>query len=753
MERKDKREDSIWRNKAFILFSVILAGLFLIMLVQTLLPCHTMHYDGEITFETGVPVRNVSAYEGISLKPGVYFFDLSYETDQDLKAYCRVCDGTVITGGLLNNYEHFYRQLGKTDFEVWLFEKTDALQVCVTSSGEGELKVKDLTIRETKQLWTMLMTILVSLWGTVFACMKYRQHDRAGKISKDTKQVLFGLALLLLVTSYPFLFGFNISGADFTYHLQRIEGVRDGLMSGQFPVRLEPRWLYDHGYANAVFYCNFFLFFPAVLRVLGFPVSFSYNMYGIAVNLATIWIAYYSFREIFRNQKIGLTCTALYSLSIFRIYKFVITSAVGEGTAYTFLPLVLLGFYRFFTEDPKEKKYGTAWMPLCFGLVGVIHSHVLTCEITALMILLLCILYWKRVFVRETFLGLCRAAVSAFLLTAWFLVPFLDYYLTQDMHIKHVSARTIQESGLELGHLFFHFWKTGSFTPVSGYGLYQSHPVGIGLVVLLPAVLFCILWFSGKLQDKKDLLLDFVKKSAMLGVLFSFMSTNLFPWDQVQSLHPILASLVSSLQFPNRFLGWATVCMVTVFGYCLYYFSQRKRWQYLGLVLFAVIGMATSGVRLLEYACHDENSYELYNPAAMGYGYISGAEYLIEGTDYDLLTFSAAQAGPDVCLEQYEKKMLGAVFTCQNQGIGAESVDLPLLLYKGYQAKDMQTGEKLTVCAGENQLVRVILPEGYAGTVKVGFVSPLSWRIAEVISFTAFAYVLWGIWRNRRKTG
>ena len=81
--------------------------------------------------------------------------------------------------------------------------------------------------------------------------------------------------VISLVASIPYLCEYNITGADLTYHLQRIEGVKDGILGGQFPVRLEPRWVYDHGYANAIFYCNTFLYFPALLRLLGFTVSAS----------------------------------------------------------------------------------------------------------------------------------------------------------------------------------------------------------------------------------------------------------------------------------------------------------------------------------------------------------------------------------------------------------------------------------------------------------------------------------------------
>ena len=35
-----------------------------------------------------------------------------------------------------------------------------------------------------------------------------------------------------------------IGGGDIVFHMMRIEGVKDGLVSGQFPVRIPPEWLF-----------------------------------------------------------------------------------------------------------------------------------------------------------------------------------------------------------------------------------------------------------------------------------------------------------------------------------------------------------------------------------------------------------------------------------------------------------------------------------------------------------------------------
>ena len=129
--------------------------------------------------------------------------------------------------------------------------------------------------------------------------------------------------------------------------------------------------------------------------MVGFTITAGYNIYCIGLNIATAWISYYCFSRMFGKRHIGIVCSGLYTLSIFRIYKLTITGATGEGSAVTFIPLVIYGLYRIFTEDPKEKRYKTAWIPVMLGYAGLMQTHVLTCEITAFVTSLFCLVFMR----------------------------------------------------------------------------------------------------------------------------------------------------------------------------------------------------------------------------------------------------------------------------------------------------------------------------------------------------------------------
>lgn len=720
-----------WKRKSTRIILAVSIFLILFCMVQILRPNREYFFEGDTLFQEGVPVEDYPVYEGIRLPPGVYLVELTYSSSTDMQNLCYVQDSTVFTQGLLTHGDQIYSGLSATSFQMWLFENAEDLRILIKYCGQGSLRTGDLFIYETNQLWGICLTTILFFTVLILGFNFFRLYDKAYPISGENKNVMFALSVLVLIASVPYLSGTTfISGADLTYHLHRIEGIRNGILAGQFPVRLESQWVHGHGYANGIFYCGTLLLFPALLRIIGFPVAFSYNCYCIALNIATVLIAYYSFSRIFRDKYIGVAGSALYTLSVFRIFKLLYASAVGEGSAVAFMPLVIYGFWRVFSEDTKSRAYRTSWVPLAIGYAGLIQTHVLSCEITAFLTVIVCIVFIKKIFCKATFRELAKGAMGALLLSLWFLVPFIDYYLREDLHIKHVWARTIQERGLYLTQLMFNWWRFG------------DNSAGVGFILMLGFLVYGILWFSGRLGDSNRPIWKLGRIAWLLGGVLMLMSLEVFPWDRIQKTFRLAASLVSSLQFPNRFLGWGCAFLVLLCCCCLsYYKEQKQKVFYFAGLLCVLVGITTSSIYLYDHMSRDHYQLTLYNPEGMGAGYISGAEYLVQGTKEETLLYRAPIVSEGVLVSEYEKGALRAEFTCDNTSGQEGYVDLPLLHYYGYRAYIGDGNEQLQVCKGDNNVVRVILPPDCNTRITVRFVSPWYWRIAEIISYLGAAWI------------
>ena len=99
----------------------------------------------------------------------------------------------------------------------------------------------------------------------------------------DLRGCLWLLAGVTLLSCVPMLMnGGGCQGADWRFHLSRIEGIAQGLRDGQFPVRIYSQAKDGYGYAPSLFYGELFLYFPAVLRLLGMSVQGAYRNSEIA---------------------------------------------------------------------------------------------------------------------------------------------------------------------------------------------------------------------------------------------------------------------------------------------------------------------------------------------------------------------------------------------------------------------------------------------------------------------------------------
>lgn len=712
--------------------------------------------DAGVTDPQAEPQGDLVVCHGISVPAGTYEVRLQYETDVDGVNQCTVSDTTIGFKHLFTNGETLYSGLQETNFMMWLLRDTEGMEIHVVHNG-GNLAVKGLTLVQNNALQRMWLALVLAVSLLVDAVWLWRAYDKKYGIPDVNKTVVFGLGLITLFASLPLMTDYIISSGDVGYHLMRIEGLKDGIVSGQFPVRIAPKWVQDYGYADAVFYGQTLLLPAALFRMIGFTVTTSYRLFIFCVNLATAWLAYYCFRRIFDHPYIGLLCSMLHTLSIYRLYKLYMRGSVGEALGLLFLPLIAYGFWRVFTEDHKSRAYRWCFIPLTIGFAGIIQTHMLTCELVGGFTVLLCILLWRKVFRRETFWVLAKTVICSVLIAAWFIIPFLDYMVTGDFMIQHAYERTIQDRGLYLAHLFSVYPSFGTNVFPAEQGMVNAMPVGIGFALMVCLILWCYLLVLGRkmLQSRGKLDKQYVTLGN-IGLGFSglamLMSLSVFPWNSIQFLHRITATLVSSLQFPERTLMIASLGGVLVAGVlaCWAFHQEHRGWRIAFCGVMAGLTILTSLLQL-DDVVHNTGFVKIYNAEGMGRGYIAGQEYLPYGTDASLLLYRAPIPGGNVEMESYEQGPLSVEVSCRNPGVEEGTLNLPLLYYKGYQAMDMNTGEKLAVYAGENNTVHVNVPAGYEGTIRTAFVSPWYWRLAEIVSLVfSLGLAVWYLCARKR---
>lgn len=732
----------IWKNK---LFCVIAAIEVLLMIVG---------FAG-----LGRPARTIELLPGeenISLEPGIYLVSVVYQASEDgneLKVY----DTSFETGTILFNDVSLYAGDNREDCQLWVLRRTDTVGINVEYQGSGELVVEELCVTTTNIANRIFLFCLLIISCLVNGLFLFRLYDKKIGIPPRRKLIWGILAAAFFCLSTPLFVNYNLWGHDWGFHLLRVEGLISGLQDGQFPVRIQGNWLRGYGYAVSVFYSDLFLLIPALLRTIGFTVNTTELIFIAIINGATLLIAYQCFRKCFHDDMAGAVSAVLYSLSSYRLHNVYIRYALGEMLAMVFLPMVFYGFYQLFTDDIHGKNYKKHWLVLALGLTGVLQSHVLTCEMLAFSIVLLCLVLLPKVFRRETFLQLCKAAVITVLLNLWYLIPFLDYFMTQKFNVGNSDTmiiNNVQSWGLYPAHALMLFYGKGGQGNVGATGMEQTGAYTIGAALMLGIIVWLYLEFTGKCKQMSSQFRGLGRMMFGFTCLFFVLVSRYFPWSILENMGGIVEKLVLSLQFPYRFLELACLTASILAGVivlCWKEISGREANR--GWVLLFLATAFFFCAYQTNHLLMDRGFARVYNKEGMGTTYISNGEYLPYQTDIEAMVCDLVIAGEGVTVDAYEKGQhtLQTAVTVTNAG-GESYVELPILYYRGYAAVDQTTGAFLPVEAGKNSVVRVLLPQGYHGSLHVYFKSPWYWRGGEILSvLTALSCVGSVFIRKRRE--
>ena len=119
--------------------------------------------------------------------------------------------------------------------------------------------------------------------------------------------ILFSIPLL--TNSIP---GFTV---DFTYLLTRIEGIKSGLASHDFPIYIYPYVNNGFGYASPLFYPDIFLLIPTFLYCLGIPIIISYKIFIFIISFVTSYLSLLLFEHVLNNKFLSIISCFLYCFS------------------------------------------------------------------------------------------------------------------------------------------------------------------------------------------------------------------------------------------------------------------------------------------------------------------------------------------------------------------------------------------------------------------------------------------------------
>lgn len=518
------------------------------------------------------------------------------------------------------------------------------------------------------------------------------------------KRMLF-LILIIVVASIPLLFDKILLGHDLIYHIGRIDGISKIIPTGQFPIHLDFTKANGWGYISPTMYPELFLYFPAFLNLCGVSLFNSYKVLILAINIAATGIAYYSFNKITNDKKIAMMATLFYVLSPYRLTDVYYRSALGETLALTFLPLFLLGLKNLFYDNKISIKH------LVIAACCIFQSHIVSTEMCLFIVVLVCLINIKKIFVKERFIACLKAIFLCIMLNLWYIIPFFDSLLTLPLKLSSkydVASRALNVVDLfRLGKVDYLFLS---------YGL---------VLLILSFVAFCFVF-----KEKNKM----IKHIFFIGVFFTITTTNLFPWSYLQSFpeNSIVYAIVSNVQFPWRLLGLSLLCLSVSVPYLLMN-NYKQKTGYIVIAMLVLLNAVMIDLDEISIRNVGEDLEEV------NFTYHFNDEFLFKDIDFwDLGHRSDEEA--NIILTNEELQVVEFNRNQDEIELVFEStsfnnyIELPLFAYKGWQIELDGVNHNSRTGVGTDYRIYVDLNGVESGKLFVYYKGRNLYRMGELLS-------------------
>lgn len=683
--------------------------------------------------------------EALEIAGGVYDVYVDYQTD--MSAYGEI----DVVGGYLSCLPEplQYSSVKASDNKI-IFGQTEShgrywikstfgeqsVQLQYTGTNSYNVLITDITLKENLlgRVWRVLSFIFIFLSADLLVFIFAGDYYN----TKQKQTALLVLVFAAGASLLSFSDTFYLLGDDLKFHLQRIVSIANELSYGQFPVRMQSDMLNGYGYGNSLFYPDLFLYIPAVLYNLTVPLSVCMQIYIILINLATAWISYWVFNKIFKSCKLGILGSGLYTLSAYRLYNIYTRCALGEFTAMAFYPLVILGIYNILKSEGKLRFKD--YLPLVIGMSCIIESHILSCYIVCIALVIYVLINVKQFFVKDKLIAIVKSAILTMLVNAAFLIPFLDSY-SMNILVKNTTY-DIQQDGLDLISLFSLFYgkRTGD-----GENIVRS----AGLVFLLGLIIYLLLFIKKDENKLKEYnAYKYCNKLVVLSIIFIVLSSKYFPYERLASLSSALSKITGIIQFSWRFLGLISIvlCVVFLCGISLLYKTDAGKYVNSIICIAVVLTVVSTYYYYHDGIIHDYSNEAVDVVNSRDFYYksdLDGMEMVVGQADYwlgdssDNLYITYLITNPEVSDENlyvtdWRKDGDMRYLTVSNTGDVAYVI-IPVLAYDNYEAYDDNYNFPMT--AYSDYRICIEIPAGYTGTITISYEKPFLWAIAEIISY------------------
>lgn len=508
------------------------------------------------------------------------------------------------------------------------------------------------------------------------------------------------ITIIGILVSLP-LIGLQIRGTDDGWlHLIRIIGIDNAIKNESFPFLIQPFFCNDWGYSMTAFYPSIVSYVPYFLSIfMGSFINGIKIFAAITVILSGITM-YQFLMEITEKKKLALIGAIVYMILPYRLENIYNRFAIGEFTAFVFIPLVFLGLYNLLNGNGKKHYY------IAIGATGLMLSHTISTIYTAVFCLIYILFNLKLFFKKDVLIKCLINVIFILLISAIFWVPMLEFKQSAEYAIFEPDA--LKTSGKYVANNTIELWQLLKD---------KNEENGVSFVIGIPFITMLLLGiFVFKKLDKK--LKDLYITNIVLAVISIIMCTKFFPWI-------IMPDFLCTLQYPWRLLGFALFFLTPICAINVYFLIKEIKNKKIQDGIYMIVILILFIFTLKELSSYQigyqtiDSSYEeqiVQNPKI---------HYFSVNRDYMPLKALKEQRGylytrtdetyvinGEAIISNEEKYGLKMKISLEKAKEGTK-LELPYLFYPGYTVKLVEKSSTETVIntsESENGFLQIMIP-------------------------------------------
>ncbi len=350
-------------------------------------------------------------------------------------------------------------------------------------------------------------------------------------------------------------------------HVARIANFYQSLSEGI----LIPRWAgnlnWGYGHPVMMFLYPLPSYLASLFHFLGLSLVDSVKMvFGLGFILSGIGMYLWVNRLL--GVYAGIFASILYMFAPYRFVNLYVRGAIGEHSAFIFIPFVLLFITRIFLDKQTKNTLVINSVALALSTGALILSH----NALSMLFLFFAAFYALALFFNnkeiKKLTSVFLSVMYGFIISAFFWVPaYIEGKYT---------LRDIVTGGSEYASRFAEN-PINFVTPSWSYGITGQLSVQIGIVhiALILLAIYIVFKFTKKRSLEKEIF--FITFVFFLLSLFMMLKESNFIWSSI--------SILQKFQFPWRFLSLTVLTSALLGAYGIYSNREKKK------IVFAIFGL------------------------------------------------------------------------------------------------------------------------------------------------------------------